>query len=287
MHGPFLCILPVTIFAVMRKPVFKKIRRWFTILLLVYVLIGVILYLLQDRFLFHPKQLPADHQFNFTVPFREINLPITESRNLNIIQFTVPDSLCRGVVLYFHGNRRNVERYAPFAPLFTRHQYEVWMIDYPGFGKSTGERTEAIMHADALELYKMAKSRFSKDSILIYGKSLGTGVAAKLASMRDCKQLILETPYYSIDALFRHYSAIYPTGWMANYHFPVHEYLEKVDAPVTIFHGANDEVIPFRQSVKLQADHPGTTLVRIEKGKHNNLADFPLYQQQLDSLLSH
>jgi alpha-beta hydrolase superfamily lysophospholipase len=58
-------------------------------------------------------------------------------KNLSIIQFTVPDSVRKGIVLYFHGNMKNIERYAPFATHFTRNKYEVWMMDYPGFGKST------------------------------------------------------------------------------------------------------------------------------------------------------
>ncbi len=103
---------------------------------------------------------------------------------------------------------------------FTRNKYEVWMMDYPGFGKSTGKLTEQIMYDDAATLYQMARARFSKDSIIIYGKSLGTGVASQLASVKDCKRLILETPYYSIEALMKHYAFIYPVSLMAKYHFP-------------------------------------------------------------------
>src|SRR6185295_15234793 len=150
------------------------------------------------------------------------------------------------------------------------------MMDYPGFGKSTGKRSEQIMYDDAKLLYKMARARFSKDSIIIYGKSLGTGIASYLASVKDCKRLILETPYCSIEALFSHYAFIYPVGWMSKYHFPTYKYFEKVDAPITIFHGTSDEVIPYSQSKRLiKIAKPGAELVTIEKGKHNNLNDFP------------
>lgn len=269
----------------MQKPLRKKIYRWLAIVALLYVLGGIAFYFLQERFLFHPEKLPADHTFQFAAPFKEINLAINENKNLNIVQFTVPDSVCRGVVLYFHGNRKNIERYAPFAANFTRHQLEVWMIDYPGFGKSTGDRTEAIMYADAIEVYKMAAARFPRDSIIIYGKSLGTGVAAKLASMRDCKRLILETPYYSIDALLQHYAFLYPVSLLTTFHFPNGDYVQRIHAPITILHGSADEVVPFKQSLRLQKANPEIEVVRIEKGKHNNLNDFPLFHQKLDSLL--
>lgn len=263
----------------------KKIWKWARIILLLYIVCGIALYYLQETLLFHPKSLPQDHVYNFSQPFTEVNIPVSEEKNISIVQFTVPDSLRKGVVLYFHGNRRNIERYAPFASHFTRNNYEVWMIDYPGFGKTTGKRTEQSMYADAQEFYKLAKSHFPTDSIILYGKSMGTGLASYIASRYDCKQLILETPYYSIDALVRKYAFIYPTSWFTKYHFPTYEYFEKIDAPITLLHGTNDEIVPFKHSKWLQESKPGVKLVPIEDGKHNNLNKFPAFQRALDSLL--
>ena len=275
---------------IMYKNKLGKLWKWLKIITLIYLVIGTTLYFLQEKILFQSVKLSADHVFDFSTPFKEINLAITEEKNINIIQFTVPDSVCKGVVLYFHGNRRNIERYAPYASNFTKNNYEVWMIDYPGYGKSTGERSEDILYNDALEFYKIARARFGKDSIIIYGRSLGTGIASHLASVRDCRQLILEAPYYSIDALFSHYAFIYPVSWMSKYHFPTYKNFEKIDAPITIFHGTDDEIIPFSQSEMLmepwnEIAPPRRQLIAIKKGKHNTLNDFPLYHQTLDSLL--
>src|SRR6185436_1753916 len=195
-----------------KKNTSQKLYTVLKVAVIVYLVCGIVLYFLQEKFLFHPKKLPADYIFSFQHPFKEINLPVSSEKNISIIQFTVPDSLRKGVVLYFHGNRRNIERYASYAVNFTRNNYEVWMIDYPGFGKTTGKRTEETMYADAAMIYKMARSKFSKDHIIIYGKSLGTGVATQLASVSDCKRVLLETPYYNIDALLKHYAFIYPVS---------------------------------------------------------------------------
>jgi uncharacterized protein len=271
----------------MRKTTVKRIRKWLTVIFIVYITGGVLLYFFQEKLLFHPKKLPFDRPYHFSVPFQEINLPINENKNLNIIRFTVPDSVCKGVVLYFHGNRRNIERYAPFVPGFTKNNYEVWMMDYPGFGKSTGERTEQVMYADALELYKMANARFSKDSIIIYGKSLGTGIAAKLASVRDCRRLILETPYYDLPSVVKHYAPIYPVSRMLRYELPTHEYLEHVTAPVTIFQGTRDRTVTYSNAKRLI---PGlqqhSEFITIEGGHHNDLYQFSKTVQKLDSLLA-
>ena len=263
----------------------KKILKWFKVALVIYVVIGIALYFLQDVFLFRPKKLDADYKFNFSQPFEETNIEVNRDKIINIIQFKTTEPP-KGVVLYFHGNKQNVERYAPFSTHFTRNNYEVWMIDYPGFGKTTGDLTEENLYNDAKLFYKLASSRFSKDSIIIYGKSLGTGIASHLAAYRDCRQLILETPYTNMADVMSSFAFIYPTRLMSKYEFPTLSNLDKIKVPVSIFHGTKDELIPYRLSAKLKKHFPGIDLTTIEKGKHNNLADFPLFHSKLDSILS-
>src|SRR5205823_1244644 len=102
------------------------------------------------------------------------------------------------------------------------------MPDYPGYGKTTGELTEKKLYDESMQVYKMARSKFSKDSIIIYGKSLGSGIASHLAAAVDCRRLILETPYYSIPALFTCYAPIYPNSYMSHFKLPTYEYLQQV-----------------------------------------------------------
>lgn len=270
----------------MKKQDIKKNWRWFRFVLLFYIIGGVVLYFTQESILFHPQKLASDYSYKFEIPFKEIDYPVTDKKNLSIVQFTVPDSLSKGVVLYFHGNRNNINHYAVNAQNFTRNNYNVWMIDYPGFGKSTGERNEQVLYEDAYRLYKMARKSYSVDSIIIYGKSLGTGIASQLAATRDCKRLILETPYYSIAALAKKYFFIYPVDQMIKYKIPTYRYFEKITAPVTIFHGTRDGIIPYRHAEKLMKKLKSKgELVTIKKGRHNNLTGFDLYQKKLDSLL--
>lgn len=277
---PYLCNVSVA-----NKIRIKKIWKWFKIAILSYIIIGIGLFTIQEKFIFHPEKLPADYRYQFNIPFREINLPVSSEKKLSIVQFTVSDSIRKGIVLYFHGNRKNINRYAPYATNFTRNGHEVWMMDYPGYGKSTGKRTEAILYEDALTFYKMAISRVPAEQIIIYGKSLGTGIAAQLASVRDCKRLILETPYYSMDALAKHYFFMYPVIPMTKFALPTFQHFEYINAPISIFHGTDDGIIPFKQAKKLVAKKSGTELITLEKGEHNNLTIFPLYHQKLDSLL--
>lgn len=264
----------------------RKIFRVIIVFTFFYCGIGLALYYLQNKIMFHPEVLSEDYRFSFSEPFEEVNIPMTHEINLNLIKFFPKDSVRKGVVLYFHGNRQNVIRYEKFVSNFTSKGYEVWMPDYPGYGKSTGEISEKLMNEEATQVYRLAHSVFQADSIIVYGKSLGTGVASFIASKQKIKRLILETPYYSIPSLFSSYAPIYPTGRMAHFKFPVGEYLQHVNVPITIFHGTSDRVISYRQASKLKSILKSSDeFITIENGTHNNLNDFPLFHEKLDSIL--
>ena len=265
----------------------RKVLRWVTTLILIYGFIGFTLYYFQERFLFHPEPLEADYAFDFDVPFKEVSIAFNSIDTLSMVQFLPKVAVAKkGIVLYFHGNKGNINRYSKFASIFTDKGYEVWMPDYPGFGKSSGSITEDLVYREAAEVYKLANSKISSDSIIIYGKSLGTGPASYLASRQKCERLILETPYYSIPSLFGSYAPIYPTDWMSRFKFPTGEYLRRVQEPITIFHGTSDKVVFYSNASKLKKElKPGDEFVTIEDGGHNNLAGYPQYRQVMDSLL--
>jgi uncharacterized protein len=264
----------------------KRWLKWLKIAAIIYVLGGMALFFLQDAILFHPVTLKRDHHYNFQEPHKDISIPINNDDTLNLIDFSSTDTITRGIVLYFHGNKKNISWYAKYIPYFTRHGYEVIMIDYPGFGKSTGKLTEKKLYDWASQVYKIAHKRFSADSIIIYGKSMGTGIAAQLASVRDCKQLILETPYYDFPSVISHYLPIYPVRWMLHYEIPTYEYLKDVKAPITIFHGTNDWTVSYKNTSRLKPSlKPQDEIVTIQGGGHNNLYQYTQTVQKLDSLL--
>jgi alpha-beta hydrolase superfamily lysophospholipase len=281
---PLAAGLFLWIFEKMDSRFIKTSKRFFVVLIFIYVLGGIVLYFIQDRILFHPQPLPKDHHFSFDQPFEEINIPF-EKENLSIVKFK-PNNTSKGIVLFYHGNMENVEHYKNYPDFFLRNGYELWMIDYPGFGKTTGKRSEKTIDEEALLMYDMASKAIGGDSILIYGKSIGTGIAAYVAANRNCRRLILETPYYSIPAMARHYFPIYPVNLLIKYCFPVHEYLNKAKASVTILHGTKDEIVPYQQSMLLKNEHPAIDLITIENGKHNNLSTFAVFQRKIDSLLA-
>ena len=265
----------------------KKLFRWIKIVLLIYGVIGIIIYYAQDLVILHPVKLKQDHTYSFAYPHTELNIAYDKQTNINIIRFKQQSDSARGVVLYFHGNKNNIQRYAGFVPNFTKNNYEVWMIDYPGFGKSTGSFSEETLYEWSLIMYNIARKQYSPSQIIIYGKSLGTGVAAQLASVRDCKTLVLETPYYSMTSLAGTYLWMYPLKQMIHYKLPTYEYLKKVTAPVLFFHGTADRVIPYSNAAELKnVMKPADEFVTIEGGRHTGLNRYDEIRSKIDSVLN-
>jgi len=264
----------------------KKLFKWAWWIFIIYVLIGAAFYFLQDRILFRPVRLKKNHAFQFPNPHEEIHLPVNGNETIHLVRFHAAVSNRRGIILYFHGNKKNIGWYARHMPFLTNRGYEVLMIDYPGFGKSQGKLNEQRLYDWALETYKLAHRSYPADSITIYGKSMGTGIAAWLATARDCKQVILETPYYDMPSVIQRYLPVYPVKWMLHYQLPTYQYLQNISVPVTIFHGTKDRMISYRNASRLKPYlKSNDEFITIEKGKHNNLNKFDLVQRKLDSLL--
>jgi uncharacterized protein len=267
-----------------------KKYTWFLIwILFIYLLVGAVLYFTQSLFLFHGKKLNKQEPFQIVdQQFKEINIIKPNGFNLSCVTFFPTDTLKpSGVCIYYHGNRENINRYALFAKRFTAAGYIVYMPDYPGFGKSTGPNTELIMKQDGQTIYNLAKKQYPNLPILIYGKSMGTGVASFIAAHNKIDWLLLETPYYSLPTIYDDFTWIYPTKFLLKHHFETFKELPKVTAPITIFHGTHDALIKLSNASMLKKYlKPNDEFVTIEKAKHNNIPDFQIYTDKVDSVLS-
>ena len=265
----------------------RTIIRITTIFVFIYALIGIVFYHAQDRILFRPVAVASDFKYGFSIPSQEVMIRHHPGADLHITKFPVsPDISRKGVVIYLHGNRRNVSWYADRVPFFTARGYEVWMPDYPGFGKSTGPLEEEMLYEYAKQTYLMARATSAPDSIWVYGRSMGTGVAAWLSSKVAVKGLVLETPYRSIPSLVSTWMPVWPTKRLSKFDLPVEEYLLRVAAPVTILHGTKDRVIPFSHAEGLRAVlKSGDRFVSIAGAGHNDLPAYDLYTRVMDSLL--
>ncbi len=263
---------------------------WLSILitvLVIYIAISVALYYLQDYMLFKPEKLPKDFQFNYeNQDIEEHNLETRDGAVINGIRF-IPKGESKGVVLYLKGNSKSIKGWGKFAVDFTRHGYNVLMVDYRGFGKSTGRRSQKAIKRDLQEIYNKLKELTSEDHIILYGRSLGSGFAAKLASMNNPKLLILDAPYYSLKNVTKRYAPFMPLSLLMKYPLPTYKWLKYVQCPIHIIHGTNDKLIPYKTSVKLSQINPKRTkLHTVIGGGHKDLNNFESYHQMIHDILN-
>ncbi|MDO5989588.1 alpha/beta fold hydrolase [Flavivirga amylovorans] len=261
---------------------------YITILVLIaYVAISIALYYLQDYMLFKPEKLPEDFEFNYeNQAFKEYNLETRDGAIINGVRF-FPKGESKGVVLYLKGNSKSIKGWGKFAVDFTRHGYNVLMVDYRGFGKSTGRRSQKAIKRDLQKVYDKIKELTTEDRIILYGRSLGSGFAAKLASMNQPKMLIMDAPYYSLTKVTARYAPFMPLSILIKYPLPTYKWLKYVQCPIHIIHGTNDKLIPYKTSVKLSKVNPKLTkLHSVIGGGHKNLNNFESYHKMIHEILN-
>jgi uncharacterized protein len=268
-----------------RNDFMRKISKVAGIFLLIYGIIALGFYVLQDKIIFQPDHLPHDYSFSFNQPFREYFIPSSDGENLNVLLFNTTQP-SKGLILYFHGNADNLQRWGEYAVDFTNLGYDVLMLEYRGFGKSTGSPNEENLYADASTLLQWAQTNVPHSRLIIYGRSLGSAVATHLATEVTPALLILETPFDEIKG------AIYPTFrpflyfLSARYTFSNKENLPKVKSRKIIIHGTDDWVVPLSSALRLKPLlGPKDQFVIIEGGGHKNLRDFDLYHNTLKEVL--
>ncbi len=267
----------------------RKIALWrgIKVFLYAYFLALILLLVFQKYLLFHPKVLPAKYNFVFDEPHEEIWLGTPDGEKINSIRIKSTTNTSKGVVLYFHGNADDLRRWGKYHADFTSRGYDFVAMDYRGFGKSSGDIDEQKYYEDALLLYNWCLERYPAEAIVLYGRSLGTGIATQLASKVSAKILMLETPYTSIKAVLSYYFSglPFPERYI-RYNFNTLEYIRHIKAPIVAFHGTKDWIIPYNSTQPLQSQliHPHQ-FITISGGNHKNLYNFPLYQEALDEII--
>ena len=248
--------------------------------------LSIIIYFVQEKFIFKPEKLKQDFIYKYDAPFRELFFDVEEGVSINGLHFYVEKPL--GLVLYFHGNSRSIKGWAKYAKDFYRYNYDVVLVDYRGFGKSTGKRNEKDMLNDMQFVYDTLTKTYPQNHLIIYGRSLGSGFAAKLAADNTPRYLILDAPYFSFKKTIERFLPILPVKYILRFHLRTDRWIPKVNCHTYILHGTKDFLIPISNSEKLQQINPRKiTLIRINGGKHNNLPEFPEYHNFIRDILQY
>ncbi|RXM49852.1 MULTISPECIES: alpha/beta hydrolase [unclassified Chryseobacterium] len=262
----------------------KLLLGIFAFFLTIYVILCVSIYFYQEKIIFYPEKLPADYKFSFVEDFEEIAIQTQDKKYLSSVLFKAQDS--KGVIFYLHGNGGSIKDWGEVAQLYKSMNYDTFILDYRGYGKSQDEiNSKEQLFSDIESAYKELLKRYPEDRIIILGYSVGTGLAAKLASAHHAKMLILQAPYYSMkDEMNQKFSFL--PKFLLKYNFETNEYLKTVTSPVIIFHGDKDEVIHYKASLKLKNNFKkGDSLIVLKNQYHNGITDNLDYQNSMRIIL--
>jgi fermentation-respiration switch protein FrsA (DUF1100 family) len=192
----------------------------------------------------------------------------------------------KGLIYYFHGNAGSLDGWGQVAHDFTQYDYDVLLIDYRGYGKSNGKQTETGMLKDAEVIYQELLKEYEESKIIIYGRSIGSGVATFVSSKYTPGMLILESPFYNLPDVAKQYFPWFPSA-LIRFKFRNDKYIQNVECPIYIFHGTRDEVIDVQASHKLKKKlKNGDQLILVEGGHHNDLILFEKYRENLKKILN-
>jgi alpha-beta hydrolase superfamily lysophospholipase len=260
------------------------IKRVLLIIIGLYVLSSLGFYLFQKDIIFRPKKLSKNHTFVFDKNFEEVNLTTNDNSTINALHFKIENS--KGVIIYFHGNKGNLSRWGKIVSRFTNYGYDVFVLDYRGYGKSTGKRTEVAMYDDAQLCYDYIHKLYDENTIVIYGRSIGGTFAAYVASLNDPKLLILEATFNSMTDVVNNIFPMLP-NMLIKFKFETYRIIPKVKAETIIFHGNKDELVSIDLGKKLYnySDKKHTRFIEIDGATHHNIAEFEKYKNTLKTVL--
>ena len=245
----------------------------------------ILLYFVQEKLIFFPEKLAATYKFKFDQGFEELYFKATDNTVLNGVLFRADSS--RGLIFYLHGNAGSLASWGQIAKTYTDLHYDLFMLDYRGYGKSEGSSVnEKQFYEDVQLAYNTLKTKYGEKEIIVLGYSIGTGAATKLASINKPRLLILQAPYFSLTDLVKHNFKIVPS-FLLKYKFETNIFLSACKMPVVIFHGDKDEVIYYGSSLKLKKlFKTNDTLITLNGEGHNGISDNPTYLTELQQELS-
>lgn len=252
------------------------------VVLALYAAVLALLWWGQERLMFFPDRLPPDHRFDVGPDVQERWIDVPGAR-LSALHLQRPGA--RGVVFYLHGNAGSLDSWFVNADFWRATGFDLFMLDYRGYGKSTGRiQGQVQLEADVRAAWAAVAPQYAGRRIVLFGRSLGSGLAAGLAAELQPDLTVLVSPYASLRALARQHYPWVPTA-LLRYPLATDEALARVRTPVLLAHGGRDDLIPAEHSRQLAAVTPRASLLLVPEAGHNDIQLFPAYLEGLRAAL--
>jgi uncharacterized protein len=245
------------------------------------------LYVFQRRLLYFPDPAHYTPQQAGLVGAEEISLATPDGERL--IAWYKPAPAPSPVLLYFHGNGGGLYLRRDRIEALAGAGYGVLILGYRGYSGSTGRPTEKALVADGLLAYDYLTAQgIAPSRIVLYGESLGTGIATQVASQRQTSAVILEAPYVSVASEAKAHFGIFPIDWLLLDRFDSMAHIGRINVPLLIMHGSKDSVIPARSAHALfDAAKEPKEYAEFQHGGHNDLFNFGALEHVRQFLAKH
>ena len=249
--------------------------KYFISAILIYLFFGLILFLLQRKILFNTSGIPKKPKEYGLNNVEEIM--INTKDGLNLLSWYSRPLNNNPILVYFHGNSFDIGERAYRIKRYIDRGWGVLLLSWRGYSGNLGKPTEKNLYLDAEAAIDWVKNKLNCNyqDIIIYGESLGSGVAVEFGTRYKFKSIILEAPFTSIIDIAKKRYFIYPVKRLIFDSFDNYSKIDKVKSPILIISGKKDEIVPHSQSKKLyfKANYPKEYLF-IDEAIHNNLYDF-------------
>ena len=216
-----------------------------------YLALVLLVYWGQSRLMYFPQQLLSDTPADIGLQYSTVHIATRDGETLH--GWWVPVPQAKGTVLFFHGNAGNISHRINYLAMFKRLGYHTLLVDYRGYGQSSGTPSETGMYLDALAAwrYLIDVQGQAPAQIALFGESLGGAVAAWLAGHEQPGLLVLASSFTSVPDLAATLYPFLPVRWIARFQYNTLKSLESVTCPVFIAHSPEDEIIPFEHGQRL------------------------------------
>jgi pimeloyl-ACP methyl ester carboxylesterase len=248
-----------------------------------YALVLALLWWRQESLLFYPVPLPAEQRLAPAPDIQEHAVDVPGAR-LSVLHLQRPGA--RGLVFFLHGNAGNLQGWFSNTDFYREAGYDLVMMDYRGFGKSTGRIASADqLREDVRAVWTLVAPQYRGRKVVLYGRSLGTGLAADLAEElsaqgRPPDLTVLVSPYTSFRALAAEFYPWVP-GALLRYPLETEKHLPGINGPVLLVHAEQDTLIRGHHLQRLQQVLPGARVLLVPRAGHNDLHESPVYREGL------
>ena len=228
---------------------FKESSRMYVNLFLgltaIYIIICLLLFFLQRFLIYFPDRTVVFNPEYVNLSYEDIYYKTSDDVSIN--GWFIPADSSYNVILFCHGNAGNISHRLESIQIFNRLSLDVFIFDYRGFGKSAGSISEEGTYQDAAGAWNFLVDikGYDPSQIIIFGRSLGSGIASWLAREKNSVGLILESSFTSLPDLGVKIYPIFPVRLLARFDYPTINNLRYIKCPVLFIHSKEDEIIPY------------------------------------------